>query len=241
MRAPDPPPVRFPIMIQHWRSVGFLHWPYPAELVQALLPPGLSVETFDGTAWLGIIPLLMDGVRPSVLPSLPWLSRFPEINLRSYVRGPDGRTGIWFFSLEAARLPAVALARAGFGLPYRWAGMSLRRDGDRVSYRSGRHTPARPVRCDIDLEFGAQLDQTRLAPFDHFVTARYRLYSVYAGRLVGADVWHRPWPLRRARLAGLRQDLITSLGLPAPEGDPVPHASDGVRARVGMWRPVRPR
>ena len=108
----------------------FLHWRYPPETVQALLPDGLEVETFDGVAWVGLIPFLMDRVRPRWLPPVPWLSRFPETNVRTYVRGPDGRTGIWFFSLDAARLPAVLAARVGFGLPYYWSEMSVRAMGD---------------------------------------------------------------------------------------------------------------
>src|SRR5260221_14152588 len=104
-------------MIQRWRSVTFLHWRYPEEAVARLLPRRLRLDTHEGQAWVGLIPLLMDEARAPGVPALPWLSRFPETNLRTYVRGPDGGTGIWFFSLDAARAPAVASARPGFGLP----------------------------------------------------------------------------------------------------------------------------
>ena len=262
MYAPEAPEVQRPVMFQHWRMVTFLHWRYPAGSIQPLLPAGLTVQTRDGTAWLGIIPLLMDEVRAPGVPALPWLSRFPETNLRTYVTGPDGREGIWFFSLDAARAPAVVAARAGFGSPYRWARMSLRRSVDQISYRSLRrnadpissalrrgvdqvshrslhHWSGRPgARCDARVELGAPFAGAELGPTDHFLTARYRLYSVFAGRLVAADAAHGPWPLRRASLIDLDQSLIQAAGLPAPSGDPLVHASDGVRVRVGMWHPV---
>ena len=92
--------------------------------MQRLLPPGLTAETFGGTAWIGLIPFLMEGIRPPVLPAMPWLSRFGEINVRTYVHDDQGRSGIWFFSLDAARLPAVAAARAGYWLPYFWSDIS---------------------------------------------------------------------------------------------------------------------
>lgn len=107
-----------PVMLHRWESLSFLHWPYPADSVQALLPPGLHVDTFDGAAWVGLIPFRLTVTLPGV-PPLPWLSSCPEINVRTYVRGPDGRTGIWFLSLEASRLDAVLTARQAYGLPWR--------------------------------------------------------------------------------------------------------------------------
>lgn len=237
MQAPAAPHVDLPIMIHHWRWLTFLHWRYPVELVQSELPERLTVETFDGAAWVGLIPFLMDNVRPPRLPALPWLSRFPETNVRTYVRGPDGRTGIWFLSLDVARLPVVAAARAGYGLPYCWSRMSVDRTGAHVVYRARRRWPGpAQARCDARVEFGQPMDDDRLTPFDHFLTARYRLYSTLAGRLVAADAEHPRWPLRRARLVELHQDLIHAAGLPTPDHDPVLHASDGVTVRIGMWR-----
>jgi len=225
-------------MCQSWRDITFLHWPYPAEVVQALLPAGLTVEECDGSAWVGLLPFLMDGVRAPGVPALPWLSRFPETNVRTYVRGPDGRTGIWFFSLDAARLPAVLAGRVGYGLPYVWSRMSVQADGAIRAYRSHRHRdPA--AHCAVTVHIGAALTVPEQTPLDRYLTARHRLYSVVAGRLVTAEAEHPPWPLRRARVTELSQTLLEAAGLPSPTGEPVAHASTGVRVRIGRWHRAR--
>jgi uncharacterized protein len=239
MDAPEPPRVRRPVMLQGWRWLTFLHWRYPAEVVQARLPDRLTVETLDGTAWVGLIPFLMDGVRPPGLPPLRWLSRFPETNVRTYVRGPDGRTGLWFLSLDAARLPAVLAGRTTYGLPYFWSSMSVRRADEQVIYRARRRWPGSgDARCDARVELGEAWGERELTTLDHFLTARYRLYSTLAGRLVAADAAHPPWRLRRVAVRQLRQDLVQAAGLPAPDHEPLLHASDGTQARIGAWRPV---
>jgi uncharacterized protein len=124
MEAPQSPRVRRPVMYHHWTWITFLHWRYPPDTVQSKLPATVTVETCDGAAWIGVTPFLMRGVRVPGLPAVPWLSEFPETNVRTYVRDRLGRTGIWFLSLDAARLPAVLAARAGYALPYYWSDMS---------------------------------------------------------------------------------------------------------------------
>jgi uncharacterized protein YqjF (DUF2071 family) len=246
--VPLAPPVRRPVMLQHWRWLTFLHWRYPPSAVQALLPAGLEVETFDGAAWIGLVPFLMDGVRPPGVPPAPWVSRFPETNVRTYARGPDGRGAIWFLSLDAARLGAVLVARAGYTLPYFWSAMSVgpggpgdrpgpgRRGADRLAYRCRRRWPGSGgARCDADVELGPPFEAAELGALDHFLTARYRLWTVVGGRLAAADAEHPPWSLRRARVVDLHQDLLQAAGLPAPDGTPVVHASAGVRVRIGAW------
>jgi uncharacterized protein YqjF (DUF2071 family) len=235
---PESPRVARPVMFHSWRDMTFLHWRYPVAQVQALLPDGLSVESHDGSAWVGLLPFRMDGVRAPGVPALPWLSRFPETNVRTYVRGPDGGTGIWFFSLDAARLPVVAAARLSFGLPYVWSDMSVRRDGAALVYRSRRHLDRR-VHCAVTVQVGPALTVPEQSALDRFLTARHRLYSVLAGRLVAAEAQHGQWPLRRARVTALQQNLIEAAGLPSPDGEPVVHASTGVRVRIGMWHPAR--
>jgi uncharacterized protein YqjF (DUF2071 family) len=224
-------------VLQDWRELTFLHWRYPPATVQALLPPAVTVETYRGDAWVGLVPFRMDRVRPLRLPVLPWLSAFPETNVRTYVRGPDGRTGIWFFSLDAARLPAVVAGRVGFGLPYFHATMSVHSERGAIAYHSRRTWPGRAgARLDAQVELGEPVEE---GPLERFLTARYRLYSMVAGRLVAVDAVHEPWPLRRASLGYLRQSLVEAAGLPAPGHEPVMYASSGVHVSIGGMRPVR--
>jgi len=136
----SPYPVEQPVLFQAWNHLTFLHWRYPAGFVQQLLPGGLTVDTFDSSAWVGLVPFVVEGLRFPYLPPLPWISRFPETNVRTYVIGPDGSRGIWFFTLEAARRLAVIGGRMLYGLPYRYASMQVRRDGDLRTYTSSRRS-----------------------------------------------------------------------------------------------------
>jgi uncharacterized protein YqjF (DUF2071 family) len=235
----EPVPVRPALMLQQWRLLTFLHWRYPAPVVQSLLPDGLTVQTFDGTAWIGLVPFVMHGVRAPGVPALPWLSRFPETNVRTYVEGPDGRVGIWFFSLDAARLAPVLAGRTGYGLPYYWSSMRVTVSGPELAYRCVRRWPGPAgARCDAVVTAGPAYADDELGTLDHFLTARFRLYSVHSGRLVAADADHPPWPLHRGELRSLDQTVLQTAGLPAPQGDPLVHTSPGVKVRIGMWHPV---
>ncbi|HEX8630691.1 MAG TPA: DUF2071 domain-containing protein, partial [Catenuloplanes sp.] len=133
------------VMIHEWRLMSFLHWSYPTEVIAPLLADGLSAHTHDGLAWVSMTPFEMRDVRPPGLPPLPWLSRFPETNVRTYVRGPDGGVGIYFFSLDAARLPAVLAAQASLRLPYRWTDADIRVADGTVTYRGRRRWPGLPA------------------------------------------------------------------------------------------------
>jgi len=238
-----------PVMRMRWSDLAFLHWPYEPDRVQRLLPPGLEAETFDGSAWVGLIPFRMT-VRASRGPAVPWVSFFPETNVRTYVRAPDGTTGIWFFSLDAAQLGAVVAARSWLGLPYEWARMAVRMDGGGgegsvLRYRCARHD--RPGRgtdhrgprptSTADVQIGPAIHRTDVTDLEEFVTARFRLYSVSRGNLLSMPAEHGPWPLHRARTLGLRDRLVEAAGLPRPSGDPLVLSSPGVDVRVG--RPTR--
>src|ERR1043165_4854691 len=118
---------RAPIMMRRWDTLTFLHWPYDPDAVARLLPPALTLETFEDSAWVGLIPFNMRVSLPHT-PSVPWASRFCETNVRTYVRDRHGRSGIWFFSLDAARLGAVLAARSTFRLPYMWSQMEVQSD-----------------------------------------------------------------------------------------------------------------
>lgn len=222
-------------MIHRWEQLTFLHWAFDVATVQALLPPGLTVDSYDGCAWVGLVPFNM-WVAPPHLPALPWLGRFCETNVRTYVVDEHGRDGVWFFSLEAARAPAVIGGRVGYRLPYFWAGMSLDRVGDLVTYRSRRRIPGpKGATADADVRIGTPIDPADVTPFEHFLTARFRLFSVsHRDALRSADAEHERWSLCRASVERLDETVIAAAGLPQPVGEPIVHYSEGVEVRIGM-------
>ena len=236
MQAPPSPHLTHPVMYHRWSEMTFMHWRYPPAAIQRLLPPGLTAETFDGAAWVGLTTFLMEDVRAPGVPALPWLSRFPETNVRTYVRDEQGRDGVWFLSLDAGRLPAVLGARAGYRLPYFWSRMAVGAVGERRGYRCRRRWPGPSgARCDAVVEIGPPLAEPERDELAHFLTARYRLFTTVAGRTATAQIEHPDWPLRHARLVHLDQDLLQAGGLDAPDHAPVLHGSPGVGVRIGMW------
>lgn len=222
-------------MYHQWNSITFLHWRYPPAVVQSVLPPGLTAETFGGSAWVGLTPFLMEGVRGPGLPAVPWLSKFGEINVRTYVHDERSRSGIWFLSLDAALLPAVLAARLGYRLPYFWSAITVQLAGGRVGYRCRRRWPAGGGHCAAEVAIGAPLAEAERDELAHFLTARYRLFTVIRGKIAAAEAEHGDWPLRHATVLQLHQDLLARAGLPAPAGEPLAHASPGVPVRIGMW------
>ena len=221
-----------PVLFQSWTSLTFVHWRYPIQTVAPFLPTGLEVDSFDGTAWVGMTPFYLCNLRPPFAPAVPWLSGFPETNVRTYVRDRHGDRGIWFFSLDAARLAAVVGARVGYGLPYRWARMSVKHDASRIHYKSSRiNSRADFVRATV--ETGNAIPTGEL---EFFLTERYRLYTTFAGAIAFADVEHEPWRLQECRAVRLEQSLLRAAGLPVPQTDPLLHFSKGVDVRVGRPR-----
>ena len=170
------------------------------------------------------------------LPALPWISQFPETNVRTYVRGPDGEPGIWFFTLEAARMIAVLGARMLYGLPYHSSEMQVTMQRDSIEYRSHRETGKRLADSRISILIGEPAPGGEM---ETFLTARFRLYSTLRGQLSYADVEHDPWTLNVARARSLEQTLIESVGLPSPRGEPFVHYSHGVRTRIGRLHEAR--
>ncbi|HTS47540.1 MAG TPA: DUF2071 domain-containing protein [Bryobacteraceae bacterium] len=217
-------------MRQTWRQLTFLHWPYQPDAVRPLLPAGLELDTFENAAWVGLIPFEIH--------NLTGLPHFPETNVRTYVTGPDRGRGVWFFSLDAARLLAVIGARAGYGLPYYWASMRVASENGNVRYRSRRKWPHRPGSTDILIEPGAPYSPDELAERDHFFTARYCLYTLLRGRLGRAQIEHPPWPLARATVVDLNQTLIEVAGFPSPQGPPIVHFARSLDVKIGYPRVV---
>ncbi len=233
---PRAEPVTPALNLQSWLDLTFLHWRYPREMVQQQVPKPLEVETFDGAAWVGIVPFVIKGLRAPWMPALPWISRFSETNCRTYVRAPDGSSGVWFFSLDAARAAAVAGARIGYGLPYAWSRMRVSRSGGVIGYESRRRWPDRLARTSIRIEEGRPIASGEL---EIFLTARFRLYSFIFGQLTYTRIEHPPWPLRSARVLALEQTVTTAAGLPDPQGAPLAHFAQRVDVRVAAPRRLR--
>ena len=215
-------------MRQTWRQLTFLHWPYPPAAVRPLLPSGLELDTFDGLAWVGLIPF--------VIYNLTGIPHFPETNVRTYVIGPDGGRGVWFFSLDAARLAAVTGARAGYGLPYYWASMRVVHHDGEIRYRSRRYWPQSAATADILIQPGPAYAAEDLTERDHFLTARYCLYSQFWRRIARAQIEHPPWPLARASVIEFQQNLIEAAGLPSPSGPPLVHFAGNLDVKIGYPR-----
>ena len=223
-------------MFQRWRWLTFLHWRYEPDAIRRLLPPQVEVDTWDGAAWIGLTPFLLSGLRPPRSPALPWISKFPETNVRTYVRDPKGERGVWFFTLEAGRLAAVVGARALYHLPYRWAEMRVSRSDRIIEYESWRNPPFGRAESSIAVLRGAPLEA---GDFDNFLTARYRLYTMWGKRLAFAQIEHAPWPLHTARVLRLEQNLIERSGVLRAEGPPVVHFSPDLEVRIGPLRLYR--
>jgi uncharacterized protein len=233
--SPVPPrSVEWAVMRQTWNHVAFLHWRCESGPVRRLVPPELSLDLFEGAAWIGLVPFLITDLTLPHAPAVPWLSRFPETNVRTYVVDEQGRRGVWFFSLDAARLPAVVGARTSYGLPYFWARMSVRNNERFTQYTSRRRLLN--GHSNLVIEKGEPL--AAQSERDIFLTARFVLYARWLGKLVLARAEHRQWPLHTARLVRCDESLISAAGLPAPGGEPIVHYAPRVDVRIGPPVPV---
>jgi hypothetical protein len=249
--APTVRPRESPIGYHRWTNLLFVHWRLPAEVVRPHLPPELTLDTWDGDAWVGLVPFYMSRVRPWWSPPVLGISYFCETNVRTYVHFRGHDPGVWFFSLDASNSLAVRIARWRWHLPYFRSQMSLDRRDNSVAYRSRRLWPgtAGPG-CEIRAAIGPQLwhgipdpalPPGRAVPgtLEHFLIERYILYAAPAqGQLLAGRVHHSPYPVHNARLESLDETLLAATGL-APTGDPCHTAfSDGVKVEIFPLRPV---
>jgi len=225
-------------MRQVWRQLGFLHWPVAGAALAPLLPPGLSVDTFDGIAYLGLVPFTIPLSRTARL-GLPVAPAFHELNLRTYVHRDGRDPGVWFFSLDATSRLAVAGARLGYHLPYFHARISISNDPS-ITYRSMRLAAGLPA------EFSGRYGPTgpavpaAVGSLEFFLTERYLLYAWNGRVLSSARVHHVPYPLQPAAAFDVRQSLTGPAGLP-PMDTPPPlvHYAREVDVRIERPRPVR--
>ena len=210
-------------MAQSWRGLLFAHWPVAPELLARVVPAALPIDTFDGQAWVGVVPFDLRGLRPRGLPAVPWLSNFAELNVRTYVT-LEGKPGVYFFSLDAARLLAVLGARLTYHLPYYHARMSVRRRDDEVTYASTRiHGGAPPAVFRARYRPTGRVFNAAPGTLDHFLTERYCLYAVDGHGVYRAEIHHPPWPLQPATAEIAVNSMAGAHGIPLPAVPPLLH------------------
>ncbi|CAA9288078.1 MAG: Vng1746c [uncultured Chloroflexi bacterium] len=237
--APTRRPPATSIMRQNWRSLLFLHWEVPVDVLRPLVPAQLSIDTFEGRAYIGVTPFVVRDARPRLLPAVPGLSDFNELNVRTYVHYGGRDPGVWFFSLDASNLPAVLAARATFRLPYCHADMEVVARSTRPQYRSERKRFGRtPATFEASARLGEHLGSAQLGTLEHFFIERYLLYTRWVpGEMLVGQVHHRPYPLQRAEVEHVSyESLLRADGLPPPAEAPSeqPHVlfSPGVDVEV---------
>lgn len=192
---PFPLPKNAWVMRQSWRKLLFAHWSLPAQELRALIPESLEIDTYDGLAWLGVVPFSMNEVCPRFVPPLPWISNFLELNLRTYVK-KDGIAGVYFFSLDCSNPVAVRAARRFFHLPYFDASMMLSDTADGINYKSIRSSGE--SFSAIYAPSGSNF-RSSIGSLEQFLTERYCLYvEDLAGKTYRGVIHHSPWPLQSA-------------------------------------------
>ncbi|HEV7902526.1 MAG TPA: DUF2071 domain-containing protein [Pyrinomonadaceae bacterium] len=229
-------PSELPLMEHHWGKLLFMHWPIDAERLRSLVPPQLTIDTFDGEAWLGVTPFTMWDVRLSFTPPVPYLSDFHELNVRTYVLY-RGVPGVWFFSLNTNSAMTVFGARTFYFLPYFNARIGLQQQGDTIHYDLERTDAARPAGFKASWEIGRELPESEPGTLEFFLTERYCLYSASGESIYRARIHHAPWPLRQATLLSHSSDIVESDYLPKPKGKPLVHYAEALA--VDVWPPEK--
>jgi uncharacterized protein YqjF (DUF2071 family) len=226
------------VMAQSWHDLLFAHWPVDAAKLRARIPDRLEIDTFDGQAWLAVVPFRMTGVRLRGTPALPWLSAFPELNVRTYVtRG--GKPGVWFFSLDAGNSLAVAIARAWFHLPYFRARMSCTEREGWIHYESERkHRGAPAGLLKAQYRPVGDVFPPQIGSLEYFLTERYCLYAADGrGQIIRGEIHHLPWPLQVAEAVFTGNTMAKAAGVALPARKPFLHFVK--RQDVGVWWPER--
>lgn len=222
-------------MRQTWSSLLFAHWRVPGDFMRDLVPEQLEIDTFDGSAWIGVVPFLMSGIRFRLLPPIPPTHRSLELNVRTYVRY-GGRPGVYFFSLDAEKRLIVETARRWFYLPYHHAEMRMKR-ATYVRYESSRtHEGSPPAEMLSVYRPCSEPCQSLPGSLEYFLTERYCLYAIDPlKRVLVGEIDHQPWPLQRAEGEFERNTMTEDLGIEL-RGAPLLHYANSIN--VKLWSPV---
>ncbi|HEX9163701.1 MAG TPA: DUF2071 domain-containing protein [Thermoanaerobaculia bacterium] len=227
------------LMHQNWHHLLFLHWEVPPAELQALVPSRLTVDTFEGKAYVGLIPFTVTGARPVLAPPIPPVSNFHEINVRTYVHLNGRDPGVWFFSLDASSSVAVAAARAAYHLSYFHAQMELAASSDplpRIIFRSHRDDSRGAMPAHAHIRYAPAEGLTTRAgvgTIEHFLIERYILYAENSEHsLYRARVHHQPYPIQRAEVQELDETMVWAAGIKRSDAVPMRHYAREVNVKV---------
>lgn len=227
-----------------WHDLLFMHYRVSVAQLRPLIPDGLDIDTFDGSAWLGIVPFRMSGVSPRLVPPLPGISNFPELNVRTYVT-INGKPGVWFFSLDATNWLAVRAARKLFHLNYVDAKINFRSkdqscDGTWFGYESTRiHKGVPPAKLKCEYRPIGSEYQPGPETLEHFLTARYCLYSASpAGKIYRGEIDHEPWKLADAQVLISENTMLDGMGIDTGDQQPVLHYARETLAKAWIIKAV---
>jgi len=221
-------------MKQTWHDLLFAHWPLSTAVMRPLVPSQLTLDTFDGQCWVGVVPFHMSGIHARGLPPLPGLSHFPELNVRTYVTH-SGKPGVYFFSLDAANLPAVWAARAFYCLPYFHAEMNSTEVEGSIHYSSRRYRGPAEFRGRYRPTAETRLREK--GSLEHWLTERYCLYTTHHEQVLRGEIHHQQWPLRGAAAEFETNTVAAAAGIDLPAGPP--SLLFARRLEVFIW-PLRP-
>jgi len=244
---PYPLPKRPWRMTLRWNDLLFAHWPVAPQTIAPLIPSGLILDTYDNAAWIGVVPFFMDNVRTRTIGprriAIPTTSAFCELNLRTYVHSPiSGLSGVYFFSLDAESALAVLGARTLFHLPYFWANMHRTIASDEtIHYTSKRLLPEPGVRFDAHYRgLGHPTAADTPGTLEYFLTARYCLFTRYAGRILVGHIHHLPWLLEPAETEIRIDQLPSAHGITLPQRKPLLHFSRRLDVYIWSLEPDKP-
>ena len=227
-------------MRQTWSKLLFAHWPVKPESLRPLIPTGLVLDTFEGDAWVGVVPFYMSGVRFRYAPPIPTTTEFCELNVRTYVMPKGGKPGVWFFSLDASSLLAVLGARIAFHLPYYNASMHLKMTNGAVEYTARRsHFGAKAAAFEGHYQPTGEVYQSQAGTLEHWLTERYCLYAADSGgNLYQGDIWHEPWPLQPASADLTLNTMAQASGITLPDSKPLLHYAERLDVRAWYLRRI---
>ena len=222
------------IMGQRWEDLLFISWPVPVEAVRPFVAPSVEVDTFDGSAWVSAVPFWMERAHFRGLPPIPFISSFPEVNVRTYVRQGD-HAGVWFLSLDTESQVNVFLARHAFHLPYFFAHVEMERGGREIAFRSSRTGGE----AAFDVTYRGLGDErvTAEGTLEHFLTERYSMVCERDGDVYRGDIQHAPWRVQQASWTSRSMDVVAAAGVAVPPTEPAVFYAQATD--VALWAPIR--